>query len=161
MIFYYNLNCRMGGNSVKVIFNLKSNQNIVYYTNYEPDEDLDRINAYWGCVQAFQSGSHAGMTKKYKNVGGLLKIESSQWKNPDVPQTPESRRNPDNWDENVKVFISPEIKLRKVNHLNEDDRLDKYPDDVVMIMFENQRHILYPGQCVEFGRIDNPKIKIE
>ena len=146
----------------KVIFNLKSDESELKYTDYEPNEQLNRVNAYWGCVQAFQSGSNAGCTKKYKNVDGLLKIESSSWKDKNIKQTPETRRNPDNWDETRKIFISPEIKLKKVNKLNEDDRLDKYPngDKIVMIVFNNIRHILQPNQIIEFGNINEPQVKI-
>ena len=145
-------------NRAKVIFNLKTDQPVVHYTKYV--ETSDKINAYWGCVQAFQSGSHAGMTKKYRNVNGLLKIESSKWKDPKIKQTPETRKIAENWDESVKIFISPEIKLNKVNNLKEEDRLDKYPDDVMMVVFDNQKYIVYPNQCIEFGTIDNPKINI-
>ncbi len=146
----------------KVIFNLRSGESEVQYTKYQENKLMNRVNAYWGCVQAFQSGSNAGCTKKYKNVDGLLKIESSTWKDDKIPQTPETRRNPDNWDESKKIFISPEIKLRKVNHLNEDDRLDKYPnsDKIMMVVFNNVRYIVQPGQCVEFGSIDNPQVNI-
>ena len=104
----------------KVIFNLKSDEIKLNYSKYDKEliteNDLDdrnneddRINAYWGCVRAFQSGSNAGKTKKYKNINGLLKIESSKWKNPNIKQTIETRQNPENWDESVKVFIPPEI----------------------------------------------------
>jgi len=143
----------------KVIFNLKSSDSEVYYTQYNEADGSDRINAYWGCVQAFQSGSNAGKSKKYKNVNGLLKIESSKWKHPEIKQTPETRRDPENWDETHKVFISPEIKLRMINYLKEDERIDSYKK-VVLFIYNNERYILYPGQCIEFGSEEHPEVKV-
>ena len=144
----------------KVIFNLKSDDDVVYYTKYDESLNFDKINAYWGCVQAFQSGSNAGKTKKYKNVDGLLKIESSTWKNPEIPQTPENRRIAENWDEEHKIFISPEVKLNKIKHLKESERLDKHPKNSILITFENVQYVLAEGECIEFGEIDNPKVTI-
>ena len=144
----------------KVIFNLQTEKPVLHYTDYKDMEKTERFNAYWGCVQAFQSGSHAGETKKYKNVDGLLKIESSTWKNPNIEQTRETRKNPDNWDESKKIFIAPEIKLNKVKFLNENERIDKYSDNVVMVVFNNERYVVHPGQCIEFGNVDEPKVKI-
>lgn len=155
----------------KVIFNLKSDEIKLNYSKYDEElineNDLDdrtnendRINAYWGCVQAFQSGSNAGKTKKYKNVNGLLKIESSKWKNPNIKQTMETRRNPENWDESIKVFIPPEILLHKVNYLKEDERLDKHEKDDILFVFNYKVYVVKNGQYVEFGDINNPAIKI-
>jgi len=144
----------------KVIFNLQTEEPVLHYTDYEYMEKSERVNAYWGCVQAYQSGSHAGETKKYKNENGLLKIESSSWKNPNIPQNKETRRNPNNWDESKKIFITPEIKLNKVKYLNENERIDKYSDNVVIIIFNNEKYVLHPNQYIEFGNVDEPKVKI-
>jgi hypothetical protein len=155
----------------KVIFNLKSDEEELKYSKYDEElitlndlddriDDSDRINAYWGLVQAFQSGSNNGKTKKYKNVNGLLKIESSKWKNPNIKQSKENRQNPENWDESVKLFMPPEIILHKVDRLKENQRLDKCEKDDIIFMFNYKVYVVKNGQCVEFGDINNPKIKI-
>ena len=143
----------------KVIFNLQSDEPKILYTQYNDTEIPERFNAYWGCVQCFQRGvGHVGETKRYKNVNGLLKIESSVWKNKKLPQTKENRKNPDNWDSTKKEFITPEIVLNKVKYLKDNERLDRYPNDVVMIILNNESKIIYPDQIVEFGTVDDPKI---
>jgi hypothetical protein len=144
--------------SVKVIFNLKSDEPVLRYTDYEPNEQLDRFNVYYGYVQAFQSGSNSGCTKKYKNDDGVLKIESSTWKHENIEQTPETRKNPDNWDETRKIFTTAEIKLTKASEIYKKDILDN--DKFIIMMFNNDRRILEPNQIIEFGSVNEPQIHI-
>ena len=144
----------------KVIININKDNEKIYNTKFDDVDDSNHINAYWGCVQAYQSGSNYGKTKKYFNDNGILKIESSTWKYPNLKQTPENRRNPENWDESRKYFEICEINLQKIEKLSKLDRLDNKPKGTIIITFEGKRHNLLPGQYVEFGSIDKKQIKI-
>lgn len=150
----------MSAPRVKVIINLYSDDDTVKYTFYRPSGYSNRINTYYGVVNAFQSGSHAGQTIKYKNENGILKIESNKWKDDRIEQTRETRKDPNNWDETVKIFKTVEINLKKVNHISDDDRLDKYSENAIMMVFESKKYILNPGECITFGDINNPKVSI-
>lgn len=140
---------------IKVIININSNENNINYTSYNQNKNF--INTYYGCIQAFQSGSNAGQTKHYYNDNGVLKIESSTWKNENLVQTPENRKIKDNWDEEHKVFIIPEICLTKLNVIYSSDVIN---DKEIIMYFNNVKYVLLPGQHITFGNCKEPKITI-
>lgn len=140
---------------IKIIININSNDANIKYTSFNKNNNF--INTYYGCVQAFQNGSNKGQSKHYYNDNGVLKIECSKWKNENIPQTPENRRDKNNWDENTKVFIVPEICLKKLTNIYKSDVID---DKEIILYFNNIKYVLLPKQHITFGTVDKPEIKI-
>lgn len=123
----------------------------------EIEQKLGRVdipNYYYGHANPFQQN---GQTKKYKNENGFLKIETATWIGGE--QTPESRRNPKNWDLSRKYFTPAFIKFKKIKFMNEDDKTD-YASGVIKIEWKNNVYELKPGQIIEFGTQSNPCVKV-
>ena len=115
---------------------------------------IDIPNYYYGHADPFQQN---GQTKKYKNENGFLKIETATWIGGE--QTPESRKNPKNWDLTKKYFTPAFIKFKKIRFMNENDKTD-YDSGVIRIEWKNNVYELKPGQIIEFGTQSNPCVKI-
>jgi hypothetical protein len=136
---------------MKVILRIQCDNDNIKYTNYNRSK---YYNMYYGCVQAFQNGSNKGLSKHYYNDNGILKIETSEWKNKDIPQTPETRSIKENWDENKKTFVIPEICLKKIKSIQSDDVIT---NNDIIIYFNNVRYVLKDSEHISFGSIDDPK----
>ena len=115
---------------------------------------IDISNYYYGHAEPFQQN---GQTKKYKNDNGIFKIETATWIGKE--QTPESRKNPKNWDSTKKYFTPAFIKFKKIRFMNENDTTN-YSSGIIRIEWENETYELKPGQVIEFGTKSNPCVKI-
>ena len=139
----------------KITLNLKSSDDIVGYTMYK-DDDNSPYNGYWGIAKAYQQGIEAGTTKTYKNDNGVLKIETAKWIGGD--QTPETRKDPKNWDTTNKIFEPAFIKFRKIKELIDQEIIKNRK--VIKIEFMNQKYYLKPGQKIQFGTQEAPAVNI-
>ena len=144
----------------EVMLNLKSDAKMLYNTEFTEDEYNDRYNIYRGYVQAYQSGSHAGETKTYYNNNGVLQVESSKWIGKE-PQTVESRKIASNWDESQKIFVNAEIKTIKKDYVSEDDMKNMWnnKNNIIVIKFNGKTYSLFPGRYIQFGDINNQKVR--
>ena len=115
---------------------------------------IDIPNYYYGHADPFQQN---GQTKKYKNENGFLKIETATWIGGE--KTPESLKNPKNWDISKKYFTIAFIKFKKIRYMNEKDKTD-YDSNIIRIEWKNETYELKPGQIIEFGTQSNPCVKI-
>ena len=143
---------------VAVVMNLKSDDEKIKYTDYRPNYKIPYYNAYFGTVQAYQHGMCDGQSKIYKNENGLLKIQSATWKDETIDQTPETIKDPNNWDTEHTYFKSPMVTLKKVNKLKQGEILNN--NQVIIIKFQHKEYYLKPGQQIKFGTKDNSKVTI-